>query len=675
MTDTHTHPFRYAAFISYSHADEAAAGWLHRALEGFKPPEGLAIPAKDALPRADKLAPVFRDREELASGADLPSLITTALEASGALIVLCSPRSAQSQWVNQEIRAFRDLHGDARIFALIVEGDPADEVSCFPPALIEKVGHDGVVLPEPREPLAADIRPGKDGKPLAKLKLAAGLMGVGLDDLARREDARARKRMMAVTAASLTGMVFAAGLAAVALLSRQEAVRQRARAETEAMTATRTTEFMIDLFEVADPGEARGQSITAKEILDKGVASIETSLEGEPKVQADLMHTMGRAYRGLGLYPDAEDLLRNTRTLKAETDFEQSEIFETDAILGSVLFEREKYSEAQAIFENILNRLNSQTLSAEDSEIYIESLIGLADIKAQSDETLDESIEMYEQALQLVDKYGYGQTELHARALLWYSRPLMYADRNDESFQRLQESYGILKTLYGEQHFLNSVALNELGTLRYFESDFAEAIDYFEQALEVSIVHLGDTHPEVATALNNIGRLKLETGDIPGAYANLKQAIEIQMTLGRETHTSSAFFLNTMSILESEQKNYQEAIYQIETLEKIDLDENHRLTGPIRLNLGRALCGATEFEKGVKAIQEGRELLKASYSSDDWRYGVADEFESFCKYQNGHADEAMSLAKSGYRQLSAARGEKHYFTQRAKAWMERLERG
>ncbi|MHA7873485.1 MAG: toll/interleukin-1 receptor domain-containing protein, partial [Hyphococcus sp.] len=105
MAETGATSFQYAAFISYSHADEAAAGWLHRALETFHPPAGLSIPAGVRLPRTDKLAPVFRDREELASGADLPSLITSALQASSALIVLCSPRAAQSQWVNQEIRA------------------------------------------------------------------------------------------------------------------------------------------------------------------------------------------------------------------------------------------------------------------------------------------------------------------------------------------------------------------------------------------------------------------------------------------------------------------------------------------------------------------------------------------------------------------------------------------
>ncbi|MEM9617737.1 MAG: tetratricopeptide repeat protein [Pseudomonadota bacterium] len=672
MTDTHTHPFRYAAFISYSHSDEAAAGWLHRALEGFKPPEGLAIPAKGALPRADKLAPVFRDREELASGADLPSLITTALEASGALIVLCSPRSAQSQWVNQEIRAFRDMHGDDRIFALIVEGDPADDISCFPPALLEKVGPDGAILPEPREPLAADIRPGKDGKPLAKLKLAAGLMGVGLDDLARREDARARKRMMAVTAASLTGMVFAAGLAAVALLSRQEAVRQRARAETEAMTATRTAEFMIDLFEVADPSEARGREITAKEILDKGVASIETSLEGEPKVQADLMHTMGRVYTGLGLNPDAERLLTEARQLKLDVGATPFEIFETDTALGRVVFERGEYENALAHYSSVLQNFDFQNAKSQDIKTYIQSLAGAADVKAQSSDNLDESASDFEKALSLIERHSFLESDLHAETLLLYARPLMLQEKFNEAEESLLHSLEILENIHGAQHYLNSRVLHEIATLRYFASDMTGSIEYFERALQILRTHLKPDHPDIVRALNNIARLKLETGQIEAAYSDLSEAIEIQTQLGRDAHPETVFFLNTMSVIQAERQNYDDAIEAANKAINLQKDASHRLSGPMKFNLGRALCAAGKSEEGLSSIRDGRAELSDYYPDGNWRYGAADEFESICLAKLSNAADAKPLSEKGLTTLQTALGDDHYFTRRAKRWMDSL---
>ena len=109
----------YKAFISYSHQDEAWAKWLHNALESYNVPKNLR---REGIPA--KLFPVFRDRDELSSGADLSVKVEAALRNSESLIVICSPSSAQSHWVNEEIRLFRSLGREDRIFCVIVDGDP-----------------------------------------------------------------------------------------------------------------------------------------------------------------------------------------------------------------------------------------------------------------------------------------------------------------------------------------------------------------------------------------------------------------------------------------------------------------------------------------------------------------------------------------------------------------------
>ena len=82
---------RYFAFLSYSHADEATAAWLHSALEGFKVPASIAGRLTDQGIAPKRLAPVFRDRHELAAAEDLGAEIRSALAASRFLVVLCSP--------------------------------------------------------------------------------------------------------------------------------------------------------------------------------------------------------------------------------------------------------------------------------------------------------------------------------------------------------------------------------------------------------------------------------------------------------------------------------------------------------------------------------------------------------------------------------------------------------
>src|SRR5690606_13035030 len=115
-------PLRYRAFLSYSHADEAAVRLLHRRLERYRVPRALRRSAAAGVPA--RLHPVFRDRDELASATQLSASIERALDESRALVVVCSPAAARSPWVNAEIRWFRRHHPDRPVLAFVVAGDP-----------------------------------------------------------------------------------------------------------------------------------------------------------------------------------------------------------------------------------------------------------------------------------------------------------------------------------------------------------------------------------------------------------------------------------------------------------------------------------------------------------------------------------------------------------------------
>ncbi|MBT8062695.1 MAG: toll/interleukin-1 receptor domain-containing protein, partial [Gammaproteobacteria bacterium] len=101
--------FRYKAFISYSHRDEKWASWLHKALESYRLPRQLVGRTTRYGEVPARFYPVFRDRDELSSGASLSDRVSEALDESESLIVVCSPAAAASKWVNEEIRVFRAL--------------------------------------------------------------------------------------------------------------------------------------------------------------------------------------------------------------------------------------------------------------------------------------------------------------------------------------------------------------------------------------------------------------------------------------------------------------------------------------------------------------------------------------------------------------------------------------
>lgn len=292
--------FRFRAFISYSHQDKAWADWLHKALETYRIPARLVGMETAAGPVPRRLAPVFRDRDELASATDLGRKVNEALGQSDSLIVICSPRSATSRWVNEEVLAFKQLGRSERVFCLIVDGEPnASELpgreaeECFAPALRYQLGTDNVLSNERIEPVAADARSGKDGKANAKLKLIAGMLDVGLDSLRQRELQRRHRRMTAVTALAVIIMAVTTTLAIAALISRHAAEVARMDAERRQKQAEDLVGFMLgdlndklhqverlDIMETVDnKAMAYFASLPTKDVTDQALAQRAKALE------------------------------------------------------------------------------------------------------------------------------------------------------------------------------------------------------------------------------------------------------------------------------------------------------------------------------------------------------------------------------------------------------------
>src|SRR5580704_12015568 len=202
--------FTYRAFLSYSHRDKAWGEWLHKGLEEYRIDKNLVGRDTTAGPVPATLRPIFRDREDFSAGHSLTEQTLAALVASKFLVVACSPHAAQSKYVNEEILRFKAIAGAERVIAIIVDGEPSDPArECFPPALKFKVGPDGALTGEPEEPIAADARPGGDGKRLALQKVVAGLLGVPFDDVRKREVIADNRRIKIAAAGVLVFAVLA----------------------------------------------------------------------------------------------------------------------------------------------------------------------------------------------------------------------------------------------------------------------------------------------------------------------------------------------------------------------------------------------------------------------------------------------------------------------------------
>ena len=239
---------KYWAFISYSHKDTAIADWLHQKLETYRVPKSLlGTPSREGeVP--SRIMPIFRDREELPTSSELGDNLQKALQQSRYLIVICSPDAAQSRWVEEEVRAFKGWRGRDHIIALIARGAPnatdrgRAEDECFPQSMRFDVNAANVRIQV--EPIAADLRPEGDGRERAFLKIVAGLLGLGFDDLYQREKRRQKRRQKMLAAAAILAL---AGIGAtwwsIARIGQSQKQISQKVATVQQQAAVATTEF------------------------------------------------------------------------------------------------------------------------------------------------------------------------------------------------------------------------------------------------------------------------------------------------------------------------------------------------------------------------------------------------------------------------------------------------
>jgi tetratricopeptide (TPR) repeat protein len=454
----------YFAFLSYSHVDAGWGEWLHDELEKFRVPYSLAgrLTPQGIVPK--RLTPIFRDRKELAASGDLGTEIREALAASRFLIVLCSPAAANSRWTNAEIDSFKRLRPDGCALAVIVDGEPfASEISnheadeCLPPALRIRYDHRGRPTTKRAEPLCADLRENRDGKRLGFLKLVAGMLGVGLDDLVQREVVRRQRRFAIVSAASLAGMAVASGLAITAIEARDAARDQRRKAETlvsfmlgdlrqklepigklDALdgVGSRALEYYQDQDKSKLSDDALAQRSKALTLMGE-VANLRGDLEGALRRYREAMagsaemlrrapndpqrlfdHAqnvfwVGEVARQRGQTDQAEAAMREYKrladkmvALQPDNPKWRMETKYADSNLGIILYDQRRYVEADRQLQHALMTVESLAASDPGNQEYqkslLESLAWVAD--AQSGEGLiDESIAKRERQVSLIE--------------------------------------------------------------------------------------------------------------------------------------------------------------------------------------------------------------------------------------------------------------------------------
>lgn len=486
------------------------------------------------------------------------------------------------------------------------------------------------------------------------------------------------------------GAAFLAVVVGLTSFYTAQVTEERDRAQLAAATAARVSAFMQSLFETSDPSQSRGESITARSLLDKGAQRIDRELSDQPAIRAAMQDVMGGAYRGLGLYeqsrallgdaietrrglygdehPEVLETLSRIAGLAHSTgEYETSERLHRESLelsraiygeehsttamllgrLGTTVFEQGRYEDARSLYESALE-IHERTSPGADSEKAIVMhgfgwlLTNMGEFET-AESMLRTSVAMLRETL------GEAHPEIPA-AMNHLTYVLMDTGQWDEAEITMREGLALSLRIYGEEHPDVSGDLFTLGTILQNKGEYAEAEDLYRQGLAADIKMLGEDHPYIATDKNNLAGALRAQGEYQEALVLYRESLALNQQLHGGEHPETATSMSNLAIALAELGSFDEAngLFQdaYEIRKKI-LGEEHPSTLSGQYIYARYLHSIDDYATSrtlfEDALEKRRRILGETHPHTAailLRYGAL-------LRDMGQADAAMDAVRQG----------------------------
>ncbi len=365
---------------------------------------------------------------------------------------------------------------------------------------------------------------------------------------------------------------------------------ERDRARLEAAKALQTASFLQSIFELSDPSVAKGESITARELLDEGAERVAAELVDQPHVQETMMAVMGNVYLSLGLYEQAEDLTQQAlalrRMIASRDDTSAAALIDQIGVIRRL---RGDYDGAERYATDALTiygeTIGSASLPAANSLNHLAEALRLQNRYAEAEAYYREALALRRERLgsehvEVADNLSNLALLLHARGRL----------EDAEAMHR--EALAMRRRLLDERHPDISNSLNNLAFLQVDRAAFEEAFDLYTQALALRRRTLGVDEPRTVNTLKNLGLLMSRMGRYDEADSVLQEVSRLyRLRLGDEHPSVIAILRNRANVLhergdyDQAEPLYREALALFRTV----LGDDHRETANVRSDLGNLM--------------------------------------------------------------------------------------
>jgi serine/threonine protein kinase/tetratricopeptide (TPR) repeat protein len=413
----------------------------------------------------------------------------------------------------------------------------------------------------------------------------------------------ARHRFALAAAAGL--LLLLAGFAVTQTVELRRITEERNRATRERDRATRVTDFMTNMFRVSDPSEARGNSITAREILDKASTNIDTGLAKDPELQAQMMHVMGDVYDNLGLYPRAQALeQRSVEIRKRVLGPENPDTLKSANTLAILLQKQGHYAEAEKLYREdldislrVLGPENPFTLGTRNN------LATLLDREGH----YPEAEKLHRETLEVSSRVLGPEHPSTLKAMMNLANVLWSEGRYAEAEQLHRETLDIRRRVLGPEHPDTLNSMLNLGNDLESEGRHAEAEKLDRETLDILRRVLGPEHPITLGLRSNLANVLDEEGHAAEAEKLDRETLEIQRRVLGPEHPDTLDSMSNLATVLAHEAHYAEA-------EKLDretlgiqrrvLRPGHPSTAASMYNLASIVAQRGQRDEAFALLQE-----------------------------------------------------------------------
>jgi eukaryotic-like serine/threonine-protein kinase len=305
-------------------------------------------------------------------------------------------------------------------------------------------------------------------------------------------------------------LILLVGFSVLQAVELRRTTLERDRANRERDRATRLTDFMVGMFKVAGPREAHGNTVTAREVLDKASSDIGNGLTRDPQVQADMMFVMGRVYEDLGLYPKAESLVTQARDIRQRVlGPNNASTLDAEAKVGWEVFKERRYPDAEQLLRQSVAD-SRQALGPSDQTTVL-AMEDLGDTLTE-EHKLVEAEKLQRSVMKIQERTRGPESPETVRAMVDLASVLDKQGRHAEAEKLYRQAVQIDQRIGAPEYPETMTALNNLAGTLMSEDRAADAEKFYRQALDIARRVLGPEHPETLFSMNDLANAMSDQG-------------------------------------------------------------------------------------------------------------------------------------------------------------------